>query len=830
MTTNSNDGVYLRGTGDLNLTFNDTSRHVEIELIAAESPDGIANLKVNDVTEQGAENLTGYAKSLGSLELHTKANVGTREDPFEIVTDASKFGTLILTGDNVNILQKQGDLLAEKVTAEGDLQVEIGGNIMDASDSELTKLLDEYRKQLAETNAQQKKLDDLLAERNAIMNNDADAKRKQELADARENARKEQAEYAEAAKEQADAQAAFTKAQKALKEAQINGNQDAVEAAKRAVEEAQKVLNEKTAVLLKASEELKQAEKRLQKAEDIEAKFQHLENTKKNMSDAYASGIVSSIQKALADYDAARQDTAPHTDYVKRAESDRDIAQKILTDTFGENFREKLTEQAPNVQQVYQPLLDMLDEAQTKLDEVNARLDELNGDAETPGSIAEAQKRSDEEQNVLDSLVEEIRKAQQKGDTPAIQAGGNADIQAAGSISGSTRDESDYVSIQVGGQLNTRTDGDTNLISPTTLNITAAKTGNNRLNLVAIGNVHVGTTDADGFSAAGSNIHVNLEGDAVLGDVLADKDQGNVGITSGGSITQETGTVIRGENLKIQANGNVDVDVYMDHADIVSGGDLDLSTGKSQLAVDRIHAGGHVDIDGMGDLVSGGGAGITSGGNVTIHMGGNIGSLEEDLIIYTDGQVTLKTIYGLSHVQIIRSSNAVDKEYPIFDRLLDDPNSREYYIRRADGTLEKYLRPGTGLEVFGQNLKHAFLWVGTEALREMLFADAKNQLKLKITVNGEMVFDYMIAIDRIVERILEDGKQIPVIDRDADGQYTGKHLTFRYFVGTEYDGCRYEVCIDRNGTVTKMEGTVTDGYITFVAVNEASSITVDLIC
>jgi hypothetical protein len=44
MNSTSEDGIYLRGTGDLNLRFEDPSRHVEIELIAADNPGGILYL------------------------------------------------------------------------------------------------------------------------------------------------------------------------------------------------------------------------------------------------------------------------------------------------------------------------------------------------------------------------------------------------------------------------------------------------------------------------------------------------------------------------------------------------------------------------------------------------------------------------------------------------------------------------------------------------------------------------------------------------------------------------------------------------------------------
>ena len=837
MNSTSEDGIYLRGTGDLNLRFEDLSRHVEIELIAADNPGDIANLTVNDLTKGGADVLTGYTKSLGSLELHTEADVGTAEVPFEIVTDASKGGTLILTGNNVNILQQQGDLLAEHVKAEGDLRAEIGGCIVDASDSELTQLLKEYREQLAAANAQQEKLDALKAEWNAIMNNDAEVKREQELNAARENAAKERAEHAEAVQNRQDALDSLKEAEKLLSETIRDGSEAEIEAAREAVEQAKQNLEESERALEQAKAELEKAENRLQKAEDIEAKFEHLQQTKDDLADAYESGNAGKINSALNAYNDARKDTAPYTDYVKRAESDKEIAEQILKDAFGDNFREKLENESDEVRGKYQPLIDMLDDAQAKLDQAYSRLDELNGDAETSGSIAQAQKDLDDKKQVLDELIEQIRDAQKHGGL-AIQTGGNADIQAGGSISGSTEDPDDYVGIQVGGQLNAESDGDNRFVSPGDLDIGSAQNNGNRLEIIALGNVTVGTTDADEFSGAGDNIHVNLEGDAELGDIIADNESGTVDITAGGSISQKPDTAIRGDELKIEAEGDVEIDVFVNNIEINAGGDVDLDSGKSRLEIEYITAGGDVTINSKGDVVSGRDDGvifgeseevtsgnatdITAGGDVTIDADGNIGSVEEDLVIRADGEVSWSTEYGFGFVTVLRFGTSTDK-------LWDDPDNREYFVRREDGTLEKHLRPGTGLEVYGYGLEEAFLWVGTEQLREVLFRDAANQIRLKITVNGEAVFDYMVAIDRIIDKILEDGKRIPVIDRDIAGRHSGKDLTFRFYVGTEYDGLRYTIRIEHSGTVRETTGTVTDGYIIFHASNIPSSVSVDLI-
>ena len=843
MSSTSEEGIYLRGTGDLNLQFVDPTRHIEIELVAADNPGGIANLTVNDLTVGGSDTLTGYAKSLGSLELHTEAHIGTMEEPFEIVTDATKGGTLIISGNDVNIVQKKGDVLAENVVAKGDLQMDVAGSIVDASDSELTELLRQYREQLANTNAQQEVLDALQAEWNAIMNNDAEEKRKQELIDARENAVKEKAEHAEAEQAHMDAQNALNAANKALSDAKQKGDKVAIEAAQEALAKAEAEVKKAAEAHAEADAELNHAMERLQKIEAIEAKFENLEKTREDLAAAYESGNADKINAALKDYQAARADTAPYTDFVERNKSDRDIAESILKDAFGDDYREALEAADEAVRQKYQPLLNMLDEAQKNLDKANARLDELNADAETPGSIAGAQQTLDEQKQLLQDLIDRIRDAQAEGDGLAIQVGGNADIHAGSSISGSTQDPDDYVSIQVGGQLNTGSDGDVKLVSPETVEIGNAETGKNSLEIIALGNITVGTTDATEFSAAGDNIDVDLESDVLIGDIIADNESGKVDITANGSITQKPDTAIRGEQLDIDAAGNVDVDVYVDSLEIMTPGDVDLESGKSRLEIENITAGGDVSIKADGDVVSSrddgvlfgegnisvtGGANsngkdITAGGSVTIHAQGNIGSPEEDLVIRTDGKVSWSNEYGLDFVTVIRSHTALDK-------IWDDPAHREYFVRKDDGTLEQHLRPGTGLEVYGYGLDDVFLWVGTEDLRESLFEQAHDVIRLKIIVCGETVFDYCVAIDRIIEKILQGDTRIPVIDRDTAGRYAGRRFTFRYFVGTEYNGFRYTVTIEKDGKQNVVTGMVTDGYISFYAVNEASSITVELNC
>ena len=257
---------------------------------------------------------------------------------------------------------------------------------------------------------------------------------------------------------------------------------------------------------------------------------------------------------------------------------------------------------------------------------------------------------------------------------------------------------------------------------------------------------------------------------------------------------------------------------------------MDITSGKSDLVIDGIKAGTDVSIDGPGNLVSGGGIDIDSGGNVTIHMGGNIGFVDAELAIRAAGGIIATSVYGLSFIRRIVDTGASEQtEGHGLDKLWDDPDQREYFVRRADGTLEKYLRPGTGLEVFGRDLKDAFLWVGTEQLRKDQFGDAQKLTRLTIRVPGKTLFDYCVAIDHIVERILSDGLRIPVIERDTAGRYAGRLLIYRYHVGSVYNGCRYTVTVEEDGAVREMTGVVANGYVIFTAQSTASSITVDLV-
>ena len=339
----------------------------------------------------------------------------------------------------------------------------------------------------------------------------------------------------------------------------------------------------------------------------------------------------------------------------------------------------------------------------------------------------------------------------------------------------------------------------------------------------------MGSTDATEFSAAGGSIAADLGGDVSLGDVIAED---TVDITAGGSIDQKPGTAIRGEELELQAGGSVDVDVFVDRIQVTAGGAVEITSGKSDLVIDGIKAGTDVTIDGPGNLVSGGGMDIDSGGNVTIQMGGNIGFVDAELAIRAAGSISAASVYGLSFIRRIVDAGAEDHgqtEGHGLDKLWDDPDHREYFVRRADGTLEKYLRPGTGLEVFGRDLKDAFLWVGTEQLRKDQFGDGQKLTRLTIRVPGKTVFDYCVAIDRIVDRILSDGARIPVIEGDTIGRYAGRLLIYRYYVGSAYNGCRYTVKVEENGTLREMTGVVVNGYVIFTAQSAAESITVDLV-
>ena len=821
MTTHSDDGVYLRGTGDLRLKVDDESRHIEVALTEAVKPGGIADLTIQDITVGGADTLTGYALSLGSLELHTPVNVGTQDQPFQIATDASKAGTLILSGDNVFLNQNQGDLLVQDVDAAGDFRLWTAGGIVDASDSKVTELLREYAEKLAEAADQQEILDKLQAELNAILNDNAEENRKQELEDAKQGAQQAQTQYDRAAAQTDSARGLVEQYRKNLNQAIQSGDADAIAQAREDLALAQEALTKAQQTQKFAQEALKAAEERLQAAQAIQDKFDRLEQTKEQLKDAYLSGDSGAISGLWSDYQAAREDTAPYTDYIHRVGSDLEITQEILEQLLGPDFRNEYNNLTPEEKAKYEALMALWTSSREAMNQVEQRMDILTGDETVTGSVAQAQKETDELLAQLANLVEQIRQAEAAGSGPALNVGGDADITAGGAMAGSIHDEDDYLTIRVDGELNTQTDGDTKLLSTGTVNIGTAHTGGHSLDVIAIGDVNVGSTDASHFSGAGGNVSVNVNGSVEVGDILADREDGHVDITAGGDVKQEQDTAIHGDSLNIDAGGDVDVNVHVNEINVDAGGSVDITSGKPTLVVDGIHAGEDVNIDAEGSVVSAGGDGIHAGGDVNIDAGGNIGSLDEDLVIDAGGDVTWDSEYGLGFIRIV-TDKAKDSQY--LDKIWDDPDARSYAVRKADGTLETYLRPGTGLEVFGRNLQNTFLWVGTESLRKEIFGHAENTMHLTVTAAGEVLFDYWVAVDRIVGYLAENGTYIPVIEPDDSGTYLRQRLTFRLYVGSQYDGWTFTVDAGRY----QVWGEVEDGYLCFTLPAGQASIQVEL--
>ena len=821
MTTHSDDGVYLRGTGDLRLKVDDESRHIEVALTEAVKPSDVADLTIQDITVGGADTLTGYALSLGSLELHTPVNVGTQDQPFQIATDASKAGTLILSGDNVYLNQSQGDLLVQDVDAAGDFRLWTAGSIVDASDSRVTELLREYAEKLAQAADQQEILDKLQAELNAILNDNAEENRKQELENAKQGAQQAQTQYDQAAAQTDSARELVEQYRKNLNQAIQSGDADAIAQAREDLALAQEALAQAQQTQKLAQEALKAAEERLQAAQEIQDKFDRLEQTKEQLRDAYLSGDSGAISGLWSDYQAAREDTAPYTDYIHRVGSDLEITQEILEQLLGPDFRNEYNNLIPEEKAKYEALMALWTSSREAMDQVTERMDILTGDETVTGSVAQAQKETDELLGQLANLVEQIRQAEAAGSGPALNVGGDADITAGGAMAGSIHDEDDYLTIRVDGELNTQTDGDTKLLSPGTVNIGTAHTGGHSLDIIAIGDVNVGSTDASHFSGAGGNISVNVDGSVEVGDILADREDGHVDIIAGGDVKQEQDTAIHGDSLNIDAGGDVDVNVHVNEIDVDAGGSVDITSGKPTLVVDGIHAGEDVNIDEEGSVVSDGGDGIHAGGDVNIDAGGNIGSLDEDLVIDAGGDVTWDSEYGLGFIRIV-TDKAKDSQGPY--KIWDDPDARSYAVRKADGTLETCLRPGTGLEVFGRNLQNTFLWVGTESLRKEIFGHAENTMHLTVTAAGEVLFDYWVAIDRIVGYLAENGTYIPVIEPDDSGAYLRQSLTFRLYVGSQYDGWTFTVDTGRY----QVRGEVEDGYLCFTLPAGQASIQVEL--
>ena len=372
--------------------------------------------------------------------------------------------------------------------------------------------------------------------------------------------------------------------------------------------------------------------------------------------------------------------------------------------------------------------------------------------------------------------------------------------------------------------------------------------------------------DADNLTLIANNASIQNKGDTELGNVIV---SGSAVIISGGNITQQSGTSVRASNLTLTASGDITdgnmYDVYTDedgnvyYADgngqlytrdndgslvasaqqtldgltktnktykgalivyidtlSASGADINIVNRKAALVVLSVN-GRNVILGSSGSIQTYPKTGIIYGSSsVTVTAAGNIGSPDNYLRVKSDGTVRItdqSSTYGL--VYFIRLYDAEEPIGPIV--LCDDPDMTGYYMLDEDGVAQRYDRPGTGAEVIGFFTSDAYLWVGTPEETARIAGAAEHTIHITITAGNVVLFDYDIRIDLITGYILdpETGMLLPLITLDTNGKNAGLFMTFRLFIGEEYDGMTFRISLTQDGRTYEILYTVKNGYLMF---------------
>ena len=321
MTVNAQGDVNFITEGNLTLNLNTDTNHVEIE--NDESHPG----SITVVSESEAP-LTGTALSNGSVTLINGGDIGTDDEAFEIATDAEKGGTTTLKGDDINVEQKDGDMIVDEIVADGDLNLDVDGGISDAGNTGLGDTIDrvvEAQKALTEAERNLVEAEQVLDLQNYDDHVEAAVKKLADATDALYEARQEAANKTAAADA---ARAGLAAAQADYEQAlEDNGNDplnEEVLTATRVLEAAQAVASEAQAAEKQAQKDLAAAEKAQAAAEKALPAGLDLEETLKAYEEAKANGASEEELAALLKdaVDAYQKDTPK----VKRLEAELENA------------------------------------------------------------------------------------------------------------------------------------------------------------------------------------------------------------------------------------------------------------------------------------------------------------------------------------------------------------------------------------------------------------------------------------------------------------------------------------------------------------------------
>ena len=329
MTVNAQGDVNLISEGDLTLNLNTDTNHVEITTNDATGAGDIT------IVSESEKPLTGSALSNGSVDIRNGGDIGTADQPMLIDTDAENGGTAHIEGDNVNVTQQEGALVVDEIIADGDLNLDVGGDITDAGNTGLGDVMDRVTKAQQKLTEAERQLAEAELARDMLTYDDQVAKAIENVTNATNALENARTEAVAAEQNAADANDALAQAQenyaKAIAE---NGalSDEALEAERglRLAEQAAQAAEE---ALKEANRNVADAQKALDQANsDPVIKLAEAMGA---IEQARADGasdeeLAKMIDKAVSDYRSSYPKNGEYTDKVLLSDLEREKAEAAL--------------------------------------------------------------------------------------------------------------------------------------------------------------------------------------------------------------------------------------------------------------------------------------------------------------------------------------------------------------------------------------------------------------------------------------------------------------------------------------------------------------------
>ena len=313
MTVNAEGGVNLNAEGNLTLNLNTKENHADVTTL------GKGDITIVSGSDKA---LTGTAISGGSVTLVNGGDIGEGADaPFVIATDAANGGTVSLSGENISVRQPEGDLRVGEIKAGGNLNLAVGGSVLDTGKSGIDGVIGRVQQAQENETRARREFKQAASDLDLINYGDHVIKAREALAAARTGVKN-----AEAAA--ADTSAALAKATQAYAEqAAMSGesSEGALEAlrqlneAKRRAEEAEKALAAANEALEKAKADPVNA---------LDAALEEIETARAN--GASAGEIAGKLDEAVQAYRKAYARNGDYTDLIRQRELELEQAKENL--------------------------------------------------------------------------------------------------------------------------------------------------------------------------------------------------------------------------------------------------------------------------------------------------------------------------------------------------------------------------------------------------------------------------------------------------------------------------------------------------------------------